>query len=61
VATSVTNRSDEEETLRHRINQLKKREKRLREERHSLEAQLREKIFKRYKKLSERIEEQATD
>lgn len=56
MAATVTNRSDDEETLKHRINQLKKREKRLREERHKLEAQLREKIFMRFKKMSEKIE-----
>jgi chaperonin cofactor prefoldin len=56
VAVTVTNRGDDEETLKQRINQLKKREKRLREERHRLEAQLREKIFTRFKKMSEKIE-----
>jgi chaperonin cofactor prefoldin len=57
VAVTVTNRNMDEETLKHRIKQLKKREKRLREERHHLEAQLREKIFKRYKKMYEQIED----
>lgn len=57
MAVTVTNRNEEEETLKHRIKQLKKREKRLREERHNLEAQLREKIFKRYKKMYEEIED----
>jgi len=57
VAVTVTNRNEEEETLKLRIKQLKKREKRLREERHNLEAQLREKIFKRYKKMYEKIED----
>jgi len=57
VAVTVTNRNEDEETLKHRIKQLKKREKRLREERHSLEAQLREKIFKRYKKMYEKMED----
>jgi len=57
VAVTVTNRNEEEETLKHRIKQLKKREKRLREERHNLEAQLREKIFTRYKKMYEKIED----
>ena len=56
MAVTVTNRNEEEETLKHRIKQLK-REKRLREERHNLEAQLREKIFKRYKKMYEKIED----
>jgi chaperonin cofactor prefoldin len=57
VAVTVTNRNEREETLKHSIKQLKKREKRLREERHRLEAQLREKIFKRYKKMYEKIED----
>jgi chaperonin cofactor prefoldin len=57
VVVTVTNKNEDEETLKHRIQQLKKREKRLREERHSLEAQLREKIFKRYKKMYEKIED----
>ena len=57
MAVTVTNRNEREETLKHRIKQLKKREKRLREERHRLEAQLREKIFKRYKKMYEKIED----
>lgn len=52
MAVTVTNRNEKEETLKHRIKQLKKREKR-----HRLEAQLREKIFKRYKKMYEKIED----
>ncbi|MCW4014423.1 MAG: syntaphilin domain-containing protein [Candidatus Bathyarchaeota archaeon] len=54
---TVTKRDEDEETLKRRIKHLKKQEKRIREERHRLEAQLREKIFKRYKKIYEKIED----
>ena len=55
MAGIVTRRLDDEETLRRRIKQLKQREKRIREERHRLESQLREKIFKRFKEIEEKI------
>jgi predicted nucleic acid-binding Zn-ribbon protein len=56
VAKAVTHRDDEEKTLRQRIKQLKERERRIREERHHLESQLREKIFKRFREIEQRIE-----
>lgn len=55
MAGIVTRRLDDEDTLKRRIKQLKEREKRIREERHKLEAQLREKIFKRFKEYEEKI------
>lgn len=44
-----------EKALKHRISQLKKREKMLREERHRLESELREMVFNKYARLGEQI------
>ena len=55
VAGIVTRKHDDEETLRKRIKRLKERERIIRQERHKLEAKLREKIFKRYKEMEEKI------
>jgi len=52
VAGAVTRRVEDEETLRRRIKQLIDQERKLREERHKLEAQLRERIFKKYKEIT---------
>lgn len=46
---------EDEDALRRRIKQLKTRERKIREERHRLESQLREIIFKRFKELEEKI------
>jgi predicted nucleic acid-binding Zn-ribbon protein len=54
---TVTGNKGEEETLRQRIKQLKEREQKIREERHRLESQLREKIFKKFKEIEEKIAE----
>jgi len=51
----VMDRADEEE-LHKKIKLLKAREKRIREERHRLEAELRTLIFKRYMDLSDKYE-----
>ncbi len=51
----VVDRSDEE-AIQKKIKLLKAREKRIREERHRLESELRSLIFKRYLDLSEKIE-----
>ena len=51
----VVDRSDEE-TIQKKIKLLKTQEKRIREERHRLESELRNLIFKRYLDLSEKIE-----
>jgi chaperonin cofactor prefoldin len=56
VGTATTDRDEEEETLRQRIKQLKERERRIREERHRLEAELREKIFKKFREMEQKIE-----
>jgi len=55
VAGTVTRNLEEEATLRKRIKQLKEREKRIREERHRLEARLREIIYKKFKEMEEKI------
>jgi hypothetical protein len=47
VAGAVTRNLEDEETLRKRIKQLIERKRELREERHRLEAKLRELIYKR--------------
>ncbi len=44
-----------EKVLKHRISQLKKREKQLRDERHRLESELREAVFNKYSRLGEKI------
>lgn len=44
-----------EKALKHRIFQLKKKEKQLREERHKLESELREIVFNKYARLGEKI------
>ena len=51
----VMDRTDEE-ALHKKIKLLKVREKRIREERHRLEAELRTLIFKRYMDLSDKYE-----
>jgi len=51
----VMDRSDEE-AIQKKIKLLKAREKRIREERHRLESELRTLIFRRYLDLSEKIE-----
>ncbi len=51
----VVDRSDEK-VIQKKIKLLKGREKRIREERHRLESELRNLIFKRYLDLSEKIE-----
>ena len=51
----VMDRADEE-ALHKKIKLLKAREKRIREERHGLEAELRTLIFKRYLDLSDKYE-----
>ena len=51
----VVDRSDEE-AIQKKIKLLKAREKSIREERHQLESELRNLIFKRYMDLSEKIE-----
>jgi hypothetical protein len=51
----VVDRSDEK-AIQKKIKLLKAREKRIREERHKLESELRSLIFKRYLDLSEKIE-----
>ena len=51
----VMDRADEE-ALHKKIKLLKAREKRIREERHRLEAELRTLIFKRYMDLSDKYE-----
>ena len=56
-AKTVTGNKGEEETLRQRIRQLKEKEQKIREERHRLESQLREKIFKKFKEIEEKIAE----
>jgi len=53
VGKVVTERDEEEETLRQRTKHLKER-KRIREERHRLEAQLREKLYKRFVEMEQR-------
>jgi hypothetical protein len=55
VAGAVTRNLGDEETLRRRIKQLKEREKRIREERHRLEAILREIIYRKFKEMEEKI------
>ena len=55
VTLEVTDRADEE-ALHRKIKRLKAQEKRIREERHRLEAVLRSLIFKRYLDLSEKYE-----
>ena len=55
VPGSVTSEWDDEETLRTRIKALKRREKRIREERHRLEAELRNKIFKKYLEIENKL------
>ena len=44
-----------EEKLKQRIAQLKKQEKKLREERHNLESELRHLVYLRYKRMGEKI------
>jgi hypothetical protein len=51
----VVDRSDEE-AIQKKIKLLKAREKSIREERHRLESELRNLIFKRYMDLSEKFE-----
>ncbi len=51
----IMDRADEE-ALHKKIKLLKAREKRIREERHRLEAELRTLIFKRYMDLSDKYE-----
>ena len=51
----VVDRSDEE-AIQKKIKLLMAREKSIREERHQLESELRNLIFKRYMDLSEKIE-----
>jgi chaperonin cofactor prefoldin len=51
VVGAVTSRVEDEETLRRRIKQLKEKERKIREERHRLEAELRERIFKKFKEI----------
>ena len=51
----VVDRADEEE-IQMKIKLLKAREKRIREERHRLESELRNLIFNRYMDLSEKYE-----
>ena len=48
---AVTKRDTEEDTLREKIRQLKEREKKIREE-----AELRERVFKRFRELEQRID-----
>ncbi len=47
----------DEDKLRKQIKQLKEKEKKLREERHRLEAQLRERIYKKFMEVGEKIVE----
>jgi hypothetical protein len=54
VSEKVAENSDDEK-LREKIKQLKEKEKKLREERHRLEAQLRERIFRRFKEQEEKM------
>ena len=55
MAGAVTRNLEEEETLRRRIKQLKEREKKIREERHKLEARLREIIYRKFKEIEEKM------
>ncbi len=52
VAGAVTRRVEDEETLKRRIKQLKEKERKIREERHRLEAELRERIFEKFKEIA---------
>ena len=51
-----TSENKEDQKLREKIKQLKERERRLREERHRLEAQLRDRVFKKFMEMEEKIE-----
>lgn len=44
-----------EKLLKEKISQIKKREKKLREERHRLESELRQLVYRRFKFLGEKI------
>jgi chaperonin cofactor prefoldin len=52
VVGAVTRRVEDEETLRKRIKQLKEKERKIREERHRLEARLRERIYQKFKEIA---------